>query len=211
MHQKKSGIFKLLPFLICLSAGIYFITLNVTGYSFTHYPGDLGDGRLNNYFLEHAHKYLTGQIGSLWDAPFMYPEEKVLSYSDNLIGTAPFYSIFRLSGFDRETSYQLWFITLAALAFICCYYLLILIFNDIYAAAIGAFIFAFSIALQSQFTHAQTFPRFPVPLAFAMFIIFTRNFRPLFFFLSVLMVVYQLYCGIYLGLKIGRASCRERV
>jgi hypothetical protein len=202
MHQKKSGIFSIWPFVICLSAGIYFISLNVTGYSFTHYPGDLGDGRLNNYFLEHAHKYLTGQIGSFWDAPFMYPEEKVLSYSDNLIGSAPFYSIFRLNGFDRETSYQLWFITMAALAFICCYYLLILLFKDIYAAAIGAFIFAFSMALQSQITHAQTFPRFPIPMAFAMFIIFTRNFRPVFFFLSLMMVVYQLYCGIYLGLML---------
>jgi hypothetical protein len=202
MDQKKSGIFNILPFVICLAAGIYFISLNVTGYSLTHYPGDLGDGRLNNYFLEHAHKYLTGQIGSFWDAPFMYPEEKVLSYSDNLIGSAPFYSIFRLTGFDRETSYQLWFVSMAILSFISCYYLLKLLIKDNYAAAIGAFVFAFSMALQSQFTHAQTFPRFPIPLAFAMFIIFSKNFKPIFFFLSVLMVVYQLYCGIYLGLML---------
>jgi hypothetical protein len=195
---KKTAVF--LPFFFCLICGTVFISLNITGYNLTHYPGDLGDGRLNNYFLEHAWKFLSGQEKSLWDAPFMYPEKKVLSYSDNLLGTAPFYGIFRMLRFDRETAYQLWFLLMAILSYLACYFFLKLTFKNKYAAALGAFVFAFSIALQSQMTHAQTFTRFPIPFALSMLILFSRDFKPVYFFLALFAVVYQIYCGIYLGL-----------
>jgi hypothetical protein len=190
------------PFLFCLSIGLSLITFNVIGLKFSHYPGDLGDGRLNNYFLEHAYKFLSFQEKSLWNAPFMFPEKNVLTYSDNLLGTVPFYSVFRILNFNRETSYQLWYILMIILSYSACYYLLKLLFKNSYSAAIGAMVFAFSIALQSQLTHAQTFPRFPIPLAFVFLLLFSREFNPKYFFLTVFMVVYQLYCGIYLGLML---------
>ncbi len=202
MKIKFGLLLRLFPFIFGLAIGLYFIVFNIIGTSFSHYPGDLGDARLNTYFLEHAHLFITGQEKSFWNAPFMYPEKDVISYSDNLLGTAPFYIIFRLLNFDRETSFQLWFVLMAILSYASCYFLLKLLFKNNYAAAIGAMVFAFSMALQSQLTHAQTFPRFPIPLAFAMLVLFIKDFSPKYFFLTILVTVYQLYCGIYLGLML---------
>lgn len=187
------------PFLFGLVLGLYFITLNITGKSFTHFPGDLGDARFNTYILEHAHEFITGQKKSLWNAPFMYPEKDVITYSDNLIGSTPFYSFFRLIGYDRETSFQWWFLMMTVLSYTCCYLFLNWCFKNRYAAVLGAMVFAFSMALQSQMAHAQTFPRFAIPLAFWMGILFLQKLKPVYFFATLFFVVYQFYCCIYLG------------
>ncbi|MDQ3191571.1 MAG: hypothetical protein M3Q58_08255 [Bacteroidota bacterium] len=191
-----------LPFLIGIILGLYFITLNITGKNLSHFPGDLGDGRFNTYILEHAHKFFIGQEESLWQAPFMHPEPEVITYSDNLVGTAPFYSIFRFLGLDREASFQSWFLLIIVLNFTCCYFFLNWLFKNKYAAVLGAMVFAFSMGLQSQMTHAQMFTRFPVPLAFWAALFFNKEFKPKYFFAAVFLVVYQLYCGIYMGLML---------
>jgi hypothetical protein len=189
----------LFPFLVGLTAGIYLITLQIIDPSFLYFPGDLGDGRLNLYFLENAYRYFTGKADTFWNAPFMYPEPNVIAISDNLLGSAPIYSFFRLIGLDSFTSYQWWFVILAALNYTTAYLFLRKVFRNNYAAVLGAMIFAFSIALQSQMTHPQTFPRFAIPLAFLMAVKFREKLDPRYFFLTVLFVVYQIYCGIYLG------------
>jgi hypothetical protein len=194
---------KIWPFSLGLVLGLYFITLNITGKDFTCFPGDLGDARFNTYILENAHKFFTGQNKSLWNAPFMYPEHNVITYSDNLVGSAPFYSIFRLIGYDRETSFQWWFLIMTVLSYSCCYFFLNWCFKNKYAAVLGAMVFAFSMALQSQITHAQTFPRFAVPLALWMGVLFMERQKPVHFFAALFFVVYQLYCGIYLGFMLS--------
>ena len=199
MKFKNIGFKNSWPFLLGLLLGLYFITLNVIGPELTHFPGDLGDGRFNNYLLEHAHKFFTGDLDSFWDAPFMYPEPAVITYSDNLLGSAPFYSMFRISGFDRETSYQLWFVMMAILSYSCCYLFLKSAFKNKYAAVLGAFVFAFSLALQSQMSHVQMFPRFPVPLTIWMCFLFQKELSPRYFFGILFFLVLQFYCGIYLG------------
>jgi hypothetical protein len=197
MVQKLRSCF---PFLFALAAGLCFITLQVTGLPFTHYPGDLIDGRFNNYLLEHAYRYMTGAVPDFWNAPFMYPEKQVISYSDNLVGTAPVYAFFRLLGSDREQAFQFWYVVIAALNFTACYGFLKYVFKNNYASAAGALVFAFSLALHSQMGHAQTFPRFPVPLAFLGGMLFIRELKPAYFLMSLFFVAYQIYCGIYLGL-----------
>lgn len=191
------------PLIVGLLVGLWFIIIPVTGTGFTHFPGDLGDARFNNYILEHVHLWFTGQQPELWNAPFMYPEEQVITYSDNLLGTAPFYSAFRLTGIDRETAFQWWYVLMAALNFVCCYLFLWWCFRNHYAAALGAFVFAFSLALQSQLTHAQTFPRFAVPLAIWMGALFYEHFNPKYFLGAVLLIVYQFYCSLYLGFMLA--------
>ncbi len=186
------------PYLLGLFIVFFFFAFNVTGLDLAYFPGDLGDGRFNTYILEHAHKFLTLQESSLWEAPFMYPEPHVITYSDNLVGSAPFYSVWRMFT-DRETSFQLWFITMYFLNFTFSYLFLNSTFKNKYAAVLGAMIFTISIALQSQMTHAQTFPRFPIPIAFWMAMLFMKDLKPHYFFLTLLAVVYQFYCGIYLG------------
>ncbi len=198
------SISTILPFLLGLLAGGWFFLLNTTGSDLSHYPGDLGDARLNNYFLENAHQFLTGESPDLFDAPFMVPSDAPIARSDNLVGTAPFYSLFRVSGFDRMTAFQLWFFLMGVFNYAAAFLLLYYLFRNPYAAALGAIVFAFSLALQNQLPHAQTFPRFPLPLAFLMALIFyDQRWRPVHFFLALLFVVYQFYCGLYLGFMAG--------
>jgi len=188
-----------LAFIVGLVLGLYFITFSVVGFDFAFFPGDFIDGRFNNYILEHAHLFFTGQISEFWNAPFMFPEKDVITYSDNLLGTAPFYSVFRLLGFDRETSFQAWYILITILNYSAAYFLLNYIFRNKYAAVSGAMIFAFSLALHSQMAHAQTYTRFPMLLTLLFALLFEKDFQIKWFFLTVLAVVYQMYCGIYLG------------
>lgn len=188
-----------LPFFIGLFSGFYFISLNVTGISFSHYPGDLIDGRFCNYLLEHAHLFFSGHLDSYWNAPFLFPESNVISYSDNMLGSAPFYSMFRYLGCDRELSFQAWYLIVTALNYTACYIFLSVVFKNPYAAAMGAMVFAFSMTLQCQLGHAQTFARYPIPLAFLMGYLYLKNLKPVYFFFTLFFLVYQIYCGIYIG------------
>ena len=186
-----------------LAVGMGLFAFQIIGFNFAYFPGDLGDGRLNLYFLEHAHRFFTGKVASFWDAPFMYPEDNVISYSDNLLGSAPIYSVLRILGFDIFKAYQFWYLSVTALNFITAFYFLKHVFKNNYSAVIGAFVFAFSIALQSQLTHAQTFPRFAIPLAFLMAVKFGETIKPKFLLFAILAVVYQIYCAIHLGFMLA--------
>jgi hypothetical protein len=200
---KKDLIQSNLIMLLVLIPGILLFSFNTIGFDFSFFPGDLGDARLNLYFLEHCHLFFSGKIQSFWNAPFMFPEHNVLTYSDNLLGSAPIFSLFRSIGFDIFKSFQLWYLVVTALNYICAFYFLKYILGNNYAAALGAFIFAFSIALQSQLSHAQTFPRFAIPLAFLYAVKFSKEFEPRYFLFTLLFIVYQIYCGIYLGLMLS--------
>jgi len=200
LQQYLSGsAFRLWPAMLALTSGLCIYTFNILGFDFSFFPGDLGDARLNMYFLEHNFRFFTGQIESYWSAPFMYPEPEVMSFSDTLLGTAPIYAFFRLFGFDVYTSFQLWFALLSALNFISAYCFLQYTFKSRYVAAVGAFVFAFSIGILSQMYHAQTFARFAIPVALLMAVKFKEELHPKYFFLTLFLVVYQIYCGVYLG------------
>lgn len=187
-------------FTTALAGGIYFSGLNVTGTHFVFFPGDLIDGRFNNYILEHGYQYLIGRVPEYWNAPFMFPEKEVVSYSDNLLGTVPLYALFRAFGAAPATAFQFWYLLVLALNYTCAFLFLRKLLKNNAAAVCGAMIFAFSMALQSQMGHAQTYPRFATPLAFLGLICFFDSRKPWHFFMALLAMVYQLYCGIYLGL-----------
>ncbi|MBK5284594.1 MAG: hypothetical protein JJE25_04270 [Bacteroidia bacterium] len=192
-------IFHLLLPLALLAAGLYFVPINIYQSDFSKVPGDFGDARFNNYILEHGYKFLRGDADKYWDAPFMYPYRNVVALSDNLIGTVPLYSMFRILGSDRETSFQLWLLALFALNFICCYWALIKWSNDFVLSSAGAYIFAFSIFILGHITNAQVFPRFMVPLIFYWSWQYLTQKKIKYFLFTVLATVYQFYCGIYLG------------
>lgn len=187
------------PFWLGLCGGLYWISFTIIGIDFSHFAGDLGDGRLNLYFLEHGYKYLSGQVESYWNAPFFHPEEKVMTMSSNLLGTVPFYAFFRTFGLDRETAFQCWYLLVTVLNFAACYLFLNYVFKNRYAAVLGAMVFAFGVAIYPQLASAQTFTRMGIPLSFLMAVKFIRSFQPRYFLLTLLMFVYQVYCGIYLG------------
>jgi hypothetical protein len=199
----KLRAYNYLPFFIGLLSGLWFITSGSIGSGMVFIPGDLGDARFNNYLLEHGYLFLKGDVPSFWNAPFMYPEENVITYSDNLLGTMPFYALFRTMGFDRETAFQLWTILMTIFNYAAAYFFIRALFRNNYAAVCGAMIFAFSIALQSQIGHAQTYPRFMAPLAMWMGILYLRELRVRYFFLMLVMLVYQFYCGFYMGFMLA--------
>lgn len=199
MIRRGLNIQNVVPMLIGLIAGLTWITIPGVGWGLEYFPGDMADGRFNLYLLEHAYHFFTGQTKDFWGAPFMYPEPNVISYSDNLLGSAPIYAVFRVFGLSEFTAYQLWYIVVSALNYTAAYGFLRYIFKNRYAAVLGAFVFAFSLALQSQFAHAQVFPRFAIPLALWVAVKFGERFQPKYFLLTLVLVVYQVYCGIYLG------------
>lgn len=202
MHVNTRKIYNNWPLIVALLAGLLFTTLRITEYNLEYYPGNWGDARLNMYFLEHSHQYfITGEsiAETYWDAPFMYPTEEVITYSDNLLGTFIIYSFFRLIGCSVILSFTLWFISLSVLNFIATYFFAKWLFRNNYSAAIAAFIFAFSIALFCQTSHAQTFPRFAIPLAFWAVLLFREKLSLNYLLLTILLVSYQIYCGVYLG------------
>jgi hypothetical protein len=200
MEEKFSTTSNWLVYLVVLFTGLFFITRNNLGDDMNLVPGDLGDARFNAYVLEHGYKYFTGTTEFYWNAPFMVPDQEVISYSDNLLGILPFYAVFRLMNYDVLTSFQFMFLVLVILNYSTCFLFLKWIFKSPFAASIGAFIFAFSISLQSQITHAQTFGRFAGPLAFLFLLLFSKDKKLRNLFLSFVSFVWQLYSGIYLGL-----------
>lgn len=198
LKQRKQTIQLLLPLLL-LVTGLYLVPIRIFESDFSKIPGDFGDARFNNYILEHDHNYFIGKVGKYWDASFMYPYSNVIALSDNLLGIAPLYSVFRLFGYDRETSYQLWLLTLFVLNFICCYWVLNRWSNNAALSATGAYIFAFSILLVGNIYNVQTFPRFIVPFVFYWTWKYLSQKQLKYFLFLLFGVVYQFYCGIYLG------------
>ncbi len=186
------------PFVLGLLVVLLY-NLNLLGFNLQYLPGDLGDGRFNNYLLEHAYKFFTFQLDSFWEAPFMYPEEQVISYSDNLLGTVPLYGLFRFMNIGVEQSFQYWFIALNFLNYYCCYLFLKWWTNNRMAGVLGALLFAISLCLISQTPHVQTIPRFAVPLTFWALLLFKESFKTKHFLVACLLLVYQFYCALYLG------------
>ncbi|MBS1570492.1 MAG: hypothetical protein JST45_13775 [Bacteroidetes bacterium] len=188
--------------LVCMALfliGMWSVPLALFGPNRALIPGDLGDARFNNYILEHFYRYITGRTDVYWDAPFMYPWKNVVALSDNLLGSAPIYSVFRMLGFTREGAFQGWILVLFALNYWCCLLALRKWAGNTALAACAAYIFAFGIYNIGQVNNLQVLPRFMVPLAFLFFWNHLRSGAWKWLLLAILAVVYQFYCGMYIG------------
>lgn len=179
--------------------GIVSVSFPYLGYNLAYLPGDLGDTRFNIFILEHAKQFFGREVKGFWSAGFMYPEAEVITYSDNFLGTAPVFALFRWLGADIFTSFQLWILALAFLNYWAAFKLAEYLLEDKKTAAIAAFVFAFSLSLASQMNHAQTFPRFALPLSLLFLLRWIRHTHTIDFAAMVTLLVYQFYCGIYLG------------
>ncbi|MEX2484360.1 MAG: hypothetical protein WED10_07370 [Brumimicrobium sp.] len=189
----------IIAFFTPLVLGLLFHLSPYIGDAFHLLPGDLGDTRFNIFILEHAKQFMTGEVSEYWNANFMYPEPEVISLSDNLLGTSPIYALFRILGFDLFTSFQYWLITLTILNYWASFKLSNFLFKSPWIAGLSAFIFTFSISLASQMNHAQMYPRFAIPLAFLGLLLWRKQLNWKYFAFAITMLVYQFYCGIYLG------------
>ncbi|WP_090247761.1 hypothetical protein [Lishizhenia tianjinensis] len=184
---------------LALVIGLVLVQMRVLGWDLSRIPGDLGDARFNMYLLEHAYQFSTGQWAEYWNAGFFYPAANAISFSDNLLGSSPIYIIGRWLGLSREGAFQFWIVILAILNFVCAYLFLKKVSKRADLSALGAYIFAFSIVLFSQMYHVQTMPRFPFPLMLMFAYMFHQKGERKYFVLTVWMLVWQFYCGVYLG------------
>ena len=184
--------------IIMLISGVVMVLYQSIGFDFQYMPGDLGDGRFNNYILEHGYRYLLGLENSFWNAPFMFPEKDAITYSDNLIGGLPIYAFFRIA-FDRETAFQCWYLSLIVLNFLGGFYALKKLDFSNYSSSMGAFIYAFSLIILLQTGHIQLLVRFSAPLSIAYFYLWLRDNKVNYLYFSSAFLVVQFYCAIYLG------------
>lgn len=162
-------------------------------------PGNIGDARLNNYFLENIYLWLSGAGNSLWHLNFFWPFPYVGGFSDNLFGSSPSYLAARAFGAEPDTAFQIWFLCGYAANFAACYYALRRLKLPVFAAACGAAIFTFALPVAIRGAHAQLHYRFGVPLALTMLVFALERKSWSYFLWSAFWLVWQFYCTIYIG------------
>lgn len=194
----KRSLMNFVPAFITLTAFMALLAFKFKGFELI--PGDLGDSRLNNLFLENVYQYFFGSSDSLIHLPFFWPFPYVLGFSDNLWGSSPFYLLPRLFGLEPFLSFQIWYYIGFVANFIGAYYVLKRLQFKEAGAIVGAVFFTFNLPELWQMSHVQLHYRFlcPVALLFCLDFIKTADFRSL--SKCALTVVMQLWVGIYIGL-----------
>ncbi len=187
----------ILPFLFFSVAFLMLPLLQMQG--LTQMPGDIGDSRLNNYFLENIYLFFAGKSDSLWHLGFFYPLPYVGGFSDNLFGTSPVYIAARLLTGEPDTAFQLWFLAGYAANFTATYYALRRLDCSPLAASAGALIFSFALPTSSHTYHVQLHYRFGIPLAITFFVLFLNKKNFHFLIISGCWLTWQFYAGIYMG------------
>lgn len=183
---------------VLLGTGIFGYLLNALGY-FSMIPGDLGDARFNSVVLEHGYQWLTGKTSQFWSPAYFYPFERVLGLSDGHFGSNWVYSLLRGVGLSREMAYSGWYFFAFLLNFGVCAWVLRCLKYSAFAAAAGAFTFAFALPVLHQEGHAQLVYRFAVPLACFFWYRAVLQFDSVDFAKAIFWCAVQFMCSIYLG------------
>ena len=131
-------------------------------------PGDGSDVKTFNYLLEHSRLWLLKVLTHeyLWNAPFYYPYDNTLAYSDAIIGLMPIYWLIRLF-WSEFSSLQVLFVVMCILNYSTFYCLLNKCkfkFSSL-ASSLGAFIFAFGLMRYYRMSHLNYYCQFFTILA----------------------------------------------
>jgi hypothetical protein len=162
-------------------------------------PGNLGDSRFNNYILEHNYRWVTGKEPSLLTAPFSFPHNLTLTFSDNHFGSMPIYSALRFLGLDRETAFQGWYLFSYLLNFGAAAYVLNKLNLNPIATGFGAFLFSFGLPVLARAGHAQSAYRFCVPLTCYALWRLSNKPKLKIIIMILFLIVWQFYIWIYMG------------
>ena len=187
-----------LPVVVFL-LGLWYFCFRIMGFGMEYVPGDMGDSRFINYLLEHGYQWATGNADSFWNAGFMFPYTDSIAFSDNMLGTMPFYAMWRVFGANQETSYQLWWVVICSLNYWSAYYVIKRWFKRWDLAIIAAWIFAFTIFNLGQLNYMQMMIRFMVPIVIYSGIRLVDTSSWKYFAIFSLGIVYQFYGVIYTG------------
>jgi hypothetical protein len=200
IDRRFRGVLNQAPVWIAFILGLWLIILRPLGPHLALVPGDLGDARLNNYILEHFFRWATRVDLDYWNATFFYPYQKTIAFSDNLMGSAPFYALFRWTGLDQATAYQGWYILGFCFNFAAAAYVLSRLKLKPLAVAAGAFFFTFGLPVLAQENHAQLLYRFGIPLACYSLWQFHQAPRLRTLVALGVWLVWQFYLTIYMGI-----------
>jgi hypothetical protein len=163
-------------------------------------PGDIGDGRLNAYFLEHVWQVFIGRADSFVHMPFYWPTLWVGAFSDLHWGSAMVYVLARMVGSDSITSYQLWWLFAYFANYIAALSAFRILRFNIAPAVLGALFFTFALPVAAHtYPHAQLSYRFGAPLALAFYIRFLLDGGAQRFLWALVFTVWQFYATIYIG------------
>lgn len=163
-------------------------------------PGDIGDGRLNAYFLEHIWQVLIGRADSFVHMPFFAPNLWVGAFSDLHWGSSVIYILARTGGLDPIASYQLWWLFAYVANFVAALVAFRLLRFDLVPATMAALFFTFALPVAAHtYSHAQLSYRFGAPLALALYIRFLLDGQASRFLLALFFTIWQIYATIYIG------------
>ena len=168
--------------------------------------GGRGDNRLVVALLEYWHHALLGQ-GSFLSPAFYFPAPGVRGYADAFFGQAMVYHLFRTWFFDPFSAFQSAVLFFNVLNYLFAFWMLRAgLGRSIPAAALGAFLFAFSAPKFNQWSHPQMQFLCGLPLVMGILAILAREGKgvsPLRFFLwgsaAGLALSLQLLSGFYAG------------
>ncbi len=172
-------------------------------YTKNTFMGDIGDSRFNMYVLEHGYQALVRRTTAFWDAPFFYPHQNVLAYSDHHLGSLPLYAAVRPIANMRERAFQYWELATLALTFFSGYLALRSFGAGRLAAALAAYVFAFGLPMRAQAEHSQLLPRYLLPWVFVCASRWAERGRTRDFACVAALMVGQMYLGVYCGLLSG--------
>jgi hypothetical protein len=163
-------------------------------------PFELGDFRLCQYFLEHTWQWIhnANYTGELYSPSFFFPYKNALTFSENLFGVAPIYWLLRVFS-GPDIAVLGWIGVISGLNFGAMTFVLRREKVRPFLAAFGGFLFAFPMMRVVQLAHMQLLPQFCTPMALWQTWRFLRQPTIPRLCWILLLVYWQLLCGIYLG------------
>jgi hypothetical protein len=176
-------------------------------------PGDMHDGRLNAYFLEHSWGWVSRQPlhRSLWGLPMFFPGGgNALAYSDAMVAFGPLYWPWRALGMPPDTSYQLWCMAAVGASALAGYLFLRRgVGLSRAASALGAWLATCSASRLHQISHSQLLPTFYLLAGLGGAIAWARGGskpqRLAMAAMALAAFVLQLYAGFYQGFFLAMA------
>jgi len=145
-------------------------------------PGDLGDGRLIPFLLEHGWRWLRRDAlhRDLWSLPIFYPGGAgSFAYSDVLLSFAPPYWLARAAGAAPLDAYRIWILAIGVSNCLAAWLLLRWGLRASRPAAVFAAPLAcFSASRLFQIQHAQLWPLFYPLLAACALLLYLRAESP---------------------------------
>lgn len=168
---------------------------------FTNTPSaNLGDNRLNAYFLENIYQFFTGGSPSLWNLQIFAPFPYMGGFSDNLFGASPAYLVPRMLTGDPSLALDVWWYVGWIVNFVAAYIALRKLSLERIGATVGAMVFTFAVPISNfAFNWVQLDYRFGLPLALAAWVIFLRDKQWTQLVVAAGWTVWQFFCTIYVG------------